>query len=175
MSLSLMSLWIYSLSPLCWAVLVTLQIRGILALTSLVFGPKHSKNVLKKYKWEVFSLEGSVWGRPQLLPSPGAGAGDTAQRASSDGQGDWTASSPGSSIPRTTLSPARLRSCGSQPGSISEDTWSANRRTHRWARRVFWKFIPLFWKKLCPKQLTSKGKMIVFQRNRFKPDVLAGL
>lgn len=137
MSLSLMSLWIYSLSPLCWAVLVTLQIRGILALTSLVFGPKHSKNVLKKYKWEVFSLEGSVWGRPQLVPSPGAGAGDTAQRASSDGQGDWAASSPGSSTARTTLSPARLRSCGSQPGSISEDTWSANRRTHRRARRVF--------------------------------------
>lgn len=58
------------MSPwICWAVLVTVEIRGIPSFTSLVFGPKYSKNVLKKYKWEVFSLEGSVWGRPQLLPS----------------------------------------------------------------------------------------------------------
>ena len=32
--------------------------------------------------------------------------------------------------------------------------------THRGARRVFWKFIPLVWKRQCPKKLTSKGKMM---------------
>ena len=46
--------------PLCWAVLVKTEIRAILSFTSLAFGPKHSKNVLKKYQWEVFSLEGSI-------------------------------------------------------------------------------------------------------------------
>lgn len=164
MSLSLTSPWVYSLSPLCWAVLATLQTRGIPALTSLVFGPKHSKNVLKKYKWEVFSLEGSVWGRPQLLPSRGVGAGDAAQRASSDGQGDWTASSPGSSAPRTALSPAPSARAPGQPtgGRTDGPGGSSGNSSLHFGRN-------------CPKQLTSKGKMIVFQRNRFKPDVLAGL
>lgn len=58
----------------------------------------------------------------------------------SDAQGNWTAGSPGSSAQRTELSPVRLQSCGSQPGCTSEDTRSANRKTHRRARRVFWKF-----------------------------------